>query len=124
MKKFGMCFAILVAGTQVQAQTIPPQFNGSVFVQRKETFAVVNVPVQTLRTFPKGITFSFDTLVGSGTVDPGLALGGCFAFHIPLNTTVGVIAGVGATYNVASGFRLKSVTSDSIGLDLGIVWKF
>jgi len=91
------------------------------FIQRKNTFAVIDKPVRQL--YNKGpFTLSVDGLFGANATTQEPALGAGVVLHYAKTTNFSLFAGVGDAYDVSKKFQLSDVNSKSIGFVFGATW--
>jgi hypothetical protein len=122
MKKslLALAFVGILAATSL-AQSISGGF--SVLAQRKNTIAVVDIPVTQLKQV-KAWTVSIDSLFGANATTQEPAIGGAIAAHWHKSASFGLVFGLGATYDTSKAFQWSKVKSDSVGLLAGAQWTF
>ena len=109
--------ACIVGGSN--AQTLPPQIGGDIFVLPHKTETVISTATETL--WSKGnLTISLDGMAGADITTSNPSVGMAVAAHYVSGPILSWVAGLGCAYDVSSQFQLSDVNSKSVGLLLGV----
>ena len=124
MKKILFVSMLIFALQSAFAQaTQPVQIGGEMFVQRHNTIAALDVPVKTL--WQKGnVSLDWSALIGYNATTTTSAFGTAVAAHYAFNGKFEAIFGLGCTYDTSKTFAFTDVTSNSVGLVVGLLGKF
>ena len=122
MKKAILIVSMLIS-LLCAAQADTTQFGGEMFVQRHSTIAAIDIPVRTLWQ-KNAVSIKTSLLGGYNVTSTASAFGGAVTAHYSFNKFVDVILGVGCVYDTSKKFQVGDVTSNSVGLVVGLVGHF
>ena len=118
-----LTFAILPLAKAQSTSSSTIDAGPTVLFQRKDSIAVIDVPVKQLWAKDKW-TASIDSLFGANTSANEPAIGGAIAAHYHKTSAFALVGGLGTTFDTTGKFRLTDLRFDKVGFLIGCQWSW